>query len=121
MTAHLRNGIAVGLTTLGLLATPTAAQAAYCPIGGSGVTYNQAGEAAKFSSLRPLSGMNCPSARYVMNRWLRATFARSYSNRLPTRFWDGYVTWHCGRVSRRKWRCDEYDSDTSFRFTAYML
>lgn len=121
MTTSIRIYVAVALMALGVLATPSSAPAASCPIGGSGVTYNRAGEAAMFSNLRPMRGMNCPSARYVMNKWLRATFARSYGDRLPTRFWDGYVTWYCGRVSRRKWRCNEYDSNTSFRFTAYML
>jgi hypothetical protein len=38
---------------------------------------------------------------------------------LPARFYDGYVTWYCGKVSYLRWSCEEYDSGTSFRFTAY--
>ena len=64
-------------------------------------------------------GMNCASGRYVLNRWLRAAYARTYSYRLPRRFWDGYVTWECGKVSYYRWRCDEYDSGTAFSFTAW--
>lgn len=100
-------------------AAPSAAQAAYCSIGGSGVTYNRAGEPAQFMNLRPLRGMNCPSARYVMNKWLRRAYRRSWGHRLPTRFWDGYVTWHCWKRSRLRWQCNEYDSGTSFHFTAF--
>jgi hypothetical protein len=51
--------------------------------------------------------MNCASARYVMNKWLRRTYQRSSSHRLPTRFWDGYVTWHCYKRSNLRWQCDE--------------
>jgi hypothetical protein len=107
---------------LAVIATTTQAQAqGTCSLGNSGVTYNQLGEAAVFKNLAPMGKMNCASARYVMNKWLRRTYQRSSSHRLPTRFWDGYVTWHCYKRSNLRWQCDEYDSGTSFRFTAYRL
>jgi hypothetical protein len=113
---------AAGLTMLVLLGTmvaPGAARARSCAIGNSGVTYNQLGERAVFESLHVIRRMNCSSARYVLNKWLRRHYARSYSHSLPLRFWDGYVTWHCHRSSRLRWRCDEYDSYSSFGFIAY--
>jgi hypothetical protein len=97
-------------------AAPTAAQAS-CQ--GTRYTFNENGEMGVFKSLRPASGMNCASARYVMNNWLRPAYSMSWANRLPTRFYDGYVTWYCGKTSYLRWRCREYDSYTSFRFTAY--
>jgi len=55
-----------------------------------------------------------------MNKWLRRSYRRSYANRLPTRFYDGYVTWYCsGSSYSTGWRCKEYDSYTAFRFNAY--
>jgi hypothetical protein len=48
-------------------------------------------------------------------------FRRSYSRRLPRRFWDGYATWNCGERSRLRWQCNKYDSGTAFRFTAYII
>ena len=65
--------------------------------------------------------MNCSSARYVLNDWLRDEYEGQYSHRIPTRFYDGYVTWRCHRLARLRWQCNEYDSYTAFRFTAYML
>ena len=108
--------IVAGLAMLALTAAvaPAEAQAA-C---GGGVTYNRAGEGAWFGNVRPMNGMNCASARYVVNKWLRRSYARSWGRRLPTGFWDGYVTWHCWKRSNLRWQCDEYDSGTSFRFTA---
>ena len=108
-----------------LLASAVPAQAAgasasrACSLGNSGVTYNRAGVPAQFKSLSTLRGMNCASARYVMNKWLRRAYSRTYSTRLPTRFYDGYVTWHCYKRAYLGWQCDEYDSNTSFRFIAY--
>ena len=120
MRASARRLVTTLVTVLALLAVaaPGSAQAA-CSIGGSGVTYDQGGEPAVFRSLRPIQGMNCASARYVMNSWLRRAYARSSNHRLPTRFFDGYVTWYCGRTSTRGWRCDEYETNTAFRFVAY--
>ena len=100
--------------TLAALA-PTA-QASSC---GGGWSYNRLGESANFTSVRPMQGMNCPSARYVVDKWLRPAYTRQYSNRIPTRFFDGYVTWNCSRRSRLQWQCNEYQSGTAFRFTAY--
>ena len=116
--------VIAGIATT-MLATAVSAQAAgasasrTCSLGNSGVTYNQAGVPAKFKSLSPFRGMNCASARYVMNKWLRRAYSRTYSTRLPRRFYDGYVTWHCYKRTSLRWQCDEYDSYTSFRFTAY--
>lgn len=111
-------GLAVMLMALG---GSTASAEAACSIGGSGISYNQDGDGAKFRSLAPRGKMNCPSARYVLNRWLRRKFELGYANRLPTRFFDGYVSWRCGKRTSTRWQCDEYTSGTSFRFTAYML
>jgi hypothetical protein len=118
--------VGAGLAVAVALPSVTAASAreAYsssCPVGGSGITVNRAGDVAKFKRLTPMRGMNCPSAQYVLNKWLRRAFRRSYSRRLPTRFWDGYVTWYCGKRSRLRWQCNEYDSGTAFRFTAYLI
>ena len=120
----MRTRLAVVIGALALVAAlPSAAEAnaARCPVGGSGLTENRAGDVAKFKRLTPMKGMNCPSAQYVMNKWLRRAFRRSYSRRLPRKFWDGYVTWYCGKLTRLRWQCDEYDSNTRFRFTAYII
>ena|SRR5215216_733307 len=120
------------LTTLATLAVavvvPAAASAnspphasVYCATGDSGITVNRAGDVARFSRLTAMRGMNCPSARYVLNKWLRRAFRRSYSRRLPRTFWDGYVTWYCGKLTRLRWQCDEYDSNTRFRFSAAVI
>ena len=61
---------------VGVLVVARASASARCPVG-SGVTVNQSGDAAKFKHLRPMQGMNCPSAQYVMNKWLRRSFQRS--------------------------------------------
>lgn len=111
------------ITTLAVaIAAPSSAEAraGWCGIPGSGVTYNRAGDAALFEDLKTLQGMNCASGQYVM-RWLRRDYRRSYERRLPTSFWDGYVTWYCGKTSRLRWRCDEYDSNTAFRFRASII
>ena len=97
----------------------SAGGASYCSLGDNGITYNRLGEPAQFKSLSPFRGMNCASARYVLNKWLRRDYARSRSHRLPTNFYDGYVTWYCHKRTRLRWQCDEYDSYTTFRFIAY--
>lgn len=114
----VRRALAVVFTFAAVAAAPASAHAG-CRIGDSGWSYNRAGEGARFMSLRAMYGMNCPSARYVLNRWLRRAYERQWSNRIPNRFFDGYVTWQCYRLSRFRWHCDEYDSGTAFRFTAY--
>ena len=111
----------LGVLAAMALALPATAQASSCRIGGSGYTFNRAGDLARFRSLTPMRGMNCASARYVMNRWLRRSFARSWFARLPVRFFDGYVTWHCHRRTRLRWQCNERTSGTAFRFTAYLV
>jgi hypothetical protein len=93
-----------------------AAHAGSC---GGGWSYNRLGEAANFTNVRPVRGMNCASARYVVDKWLRRAYERQSSNRIPTRFWDGYVTWTCFKRSSLEWQCNEYDSGTAFRFRAY--
>ena len=57
--------------------------------------------------------MTARSARYVLNRWFSPAYARGYSARIPTDFYDGYVDWSCHKRSRLRWQCDEYDSYTS--------
>jgi hypothetical protein len=103
-----------------VVAAPASAQAS-CYLGDNGITYNRSGQGAKFKSVTPLNGMNCASARYVVNKWIRRKFSRSYNTNLPTKFYDGFVTWYCGRLTSRKWRCNEYSSNTSFTFVAYVL
>jgi hypothetical protein len=117
----LKFSAAALLASAVLLGASASASASSCSVGDSGVTYNRGGVPAKFKSLAPMSGMNCASAKYVMNKWLRRAYARTYSYRLPRRFWDGYVTWTCYKRSSLRWQCDEYDSGTSFRFVAYRL
>lgn len=116
-------GIVLAALLLSLPATSaqgaTARSAAYCS--GGGVTYNRSGDGAVFKSLRTARGMNCASARYVMNKWLRRAYANSYSSRLPGRFYDGYVTWNCYKVTSSRWRCSEYTSNTAFTFVAYRV
>ena len=88
---------------------------------GGGLAYNRLGEAAVFQNVSPRQGMNCASARYVVNKWLMRAYRRQYSNRIPVRFYDGYVTWHCYKLSRLRWRCNEFTSYTAFEFTAYRI
>ena len=117
---NARRNITVVVVALALFVVAPSAHA-YCPLGDDGITVNRSGQAAKFKRLNPLQGMNCPSARYVMNKWLRRKYRRSYRAKLPGRFYDGYVTWYCGKLTRKKWRCDEFKSDTAFTFVAYLL
>jgi hypothetical protein len=121
MKLNKRSGIitTVMMTLVMLSAATTAQGASSCSMGASGTSYNQIGEAAVFKNLTAMQGMNCASARYVMNKWLRRAYQQGYNHKLPTRFWDGYVTWHCWTVTSTRWRCEEYDSNTAFSFTAY--
>ena len=128
MKRSVRSGITIAVTMLAMVTAPGPAGAASpahatarCSIGDSGISYNQLGTQAVFKRLRAQQGMNCASARYVLNRWLRRHYERSSRNRLPTQFYDGYVTWYCGKTSAKRWRCVEYDSNTAFRFVAYLL
>ena len=117
----MRRMIVTVVAALAVAAALPSAAEARCPVGDSGITVNRVGDVAKFKRLAPMQGMNCPSAQYVLNKWLRRAFRRSYSASLPRKFWDGYVTWYCGRLTARRWQCDEYDSNTAFRFTAYII
>lgn len=87
-----------------------------CSVGNSGVTYGPY-QPARFKSLSARAPMNCASARYVLNKWVRRSYARR--GRVPRSFYDGYVTWRCSKRSNLRWQCSERDSGTSFRFTAY--
>jgi hypothetical protein len=107
--------LAAAVATCAVIAAPSEAQAA-C---GGGTSWNLAGEPASFSEAQPRRGMNCASVRYVVNQWLRPAYENQWSNKIPTRFYDGYVTWHCWKTSRLRWRCEEYSSNTAFRFKAY--
>jgi hypothetical protein len=105
----------LGAAAIAALAlVPASAQASNC---GGWSAYNRVGDYAVVSNVHPEGTMNCASSRYVVNKWLRRSYVRSHWAHLPTRFFDGYVTWHCGRTSRFQWRCTEYTSYTSFRFT----
>ena len=103
------------------LGAPSTAAARSCSIGTSQDTINTAGETARFWSLHARQGMNCPSARYVLNQWLRPAFRRSSVARLPYSFYDGYVTWTCRRGSGSWWTCREYTSNTAFSFKARIV
>ena len=107
--------IAALVVVTAILAVPSMAHAGNC---GGWYSYNLDGEAASVSNVRPKQGMNCASSRYVANKWLRKSYQRQYANRLPTHFYDGYVTWYCGKTGSYRWRCDEYDSGTAFTFRA---
>ncbi|MDA0172906.1 hypothetical protein OJ998_27645 [Solirubrobacter taibaiensis] len=103
------------------LVAPSTAAAKSCSVGDSGISYNRDGEAARFKSLEARGTMNCPSARYVLNDWLRAKYEKQHADSIPTRFYDGYVYWRCRKLSKNRWQCSERETDTSFRFTAYVL
>jgi hypothetical protein len=115
-----RKAITVAATALAMLIAAPSAHA-YCSLGDNGITVNRGGYAAKFNRVRALQGMNCASARYVVNKWIRRSYRRSSRPRIRTRFYDGYVTWYCHRRSRKKWRCDEYNSNTAFTFYVRVL
>jgi hypothetical protein len=117
----MKAALAIVVVLVLVAATAPVAEARHCRIGNSGITVNRAGDVARFSQLHAMRGMNCASARYVLNRWLRRAFRRSYSRRLPRRFYDGYVTWHCRKRSLFKWQCNEFTSDTAFRFRAEII
>jgi hypothetical protein len=123
----IRSRRALGLlgALLSIAVPGVAAETAYagvaCTIGDSGVTYNRAGDGARFRHLVARQGMNCSSARYVLNKWLRRAYRNGYSTQIPRHFWDGYVTWYCRKTGSIGWRCDETASDTAFTFDAYLL
>jgi hypothetical protein len=95
---------------------PTAANASTGSCGGW-YAHNRFGTAAEIYNVQPHGGMNCASSRYVVNKWLKRAYQRQWSNRIPTRFYDGYVTWHGYKTSGHNWRFVEYSTGTSFTFT----
>lgn len=103
------------VTIAGVLLAAPSAHASGC---GGWYTGNRDGEYGQVSNVVPMRGMNCASSRYVVNKWLKPAYQRQWSARIPTNFYDGYVTWYCHKTSRFNWRCDEYDSGTAFRFRA---
>jgi hypothetical protein len=117
----MTTAVAVAALALVAAAAAPASAEAHCGVGDSGISFNRYGDPAKFRGLTAMDGMNCPSARYVLNKWLRRKYERSWSHRLPVTFYDGYVTWYCHKRSRIRWECNEYDSYTTFRFIAYLL
>jgi hypothetical protein len=117
----MKAALVVVVVLVFVAATAPVAEARRCRVGNSGITVNRAGDVARFSQLRALRGMNCASARYVLNRWVRRSFRRSFSRRFRRRFWDGYVTWHCRRRTTFQWQCREFTSGTAFRFRAAII
>ena len=92
-----------------------------CSIGKSPYTYTNGGHTVSLTQYRG-RGMACSSVRYVANNWLRPKISRQYGwPRLSRPFYDGYVTWHCWKLSGSQVQCDEYDSNTSFRFRGRVL
>ncbi len=90
-------------------------------VGGSGITVKRSGDVAKFKNLTPMQGMNCPSAQYVMNKWFRRAFRRSYLPRLAAQVLGRPCHVVLRQADSSRWQCNEYDSDTAFRFTAYII
>jgi hypothetical protein len=85
--------------TAAAFALSAGAAQAHSSCGGWG-SFNLDGEYAAISNVHPQGGMNCVSSRYVVNRWLKRAYQRQYSNRIPTHFWDGYVTWYGHKTGR---------------------
>ena len=102
-----------------LVLAPASSQAASCSTGRSPVTYTNGGYEVVLSRYTSMGGP-CSAVRYVMNNWVRRKIARQWGRpRISGPFYDGYVTWHCWKLSGTRWQCDEYDSGYSFRFTGY--
>jgi hypothetical protein len=80
---NFKRFITAAAVAVAAFTAPAAAQASSCQ--GTRYTSNQSGETGVFKSLRPARGMNCASARYVMNSWLHPSYSSSYYSRLPTR------------------------------------
>ena len=71
-----------------------------CSIGKNPYTYTNGGHTVSLTQYRG-RGMACSSVRYVANNWLRPKISRQYGwPRLSRPFYDGYVTWHCWKLSR---------------------
>ena len=114
--------IVAALVIAGVLVAPTAANASSgysgCSTGAGAYTYTRGGYEIAFSRYQG-RGMSCSSVRYVINKWLRPKVARQYSwPRVAAPFYDGWVRWHCWKLSRLTVQCDEFTSNTSLRFVA---
>ena len=108
--------ICSGVCALG--ATATGAQAsAYCGVNGWDNT--RGGYSVHYVGARA-NGMNCASVRYAMHEF-RAKIRRQYGwPRLARPFFDGWVTWHCYKLSRHGVSCYENTSNTSYSFKAWV-
>jgi hypothetical protein len=114
----MRRLIIMAALTLGLIVPASASAATNCSTGRSTTTYTNGGYMVELRGYTSVRGMECSSVRYVVNQWLRRKIARQYGwPRIGGPFYDGYVTWHCWKLASYRWQCDEYTSDTSFRFT----
>jgi hypothetical protein len=85
----------------------------------SGYSYftNRGGYDTELSDYRDDRGMACSSVRYVAG-FLRAKISRQSTwPHIGGPFYDGYVTWHCFKLSTIRWRCEEYTTYTSFSFS----
>lgn len=114
LLSHLLIGAAIALAVPAL--APAASEAS---TGCSGYSYftNRGGYDTELSNYRDDHGMACSSVRYVA-RFLRAKISRQYTwPHIGGPFYDGYVTWHCFKLSNLRWRCEEYTTYTSFSFT----
>jgi hypothetical protein len=112
----MKTALGLLLAAVLLLTVPAGAYAAACR--GGGVTYH-GDTPARFTGYTAYDGMNCASARYVINRWIRRQYART--GRFRRKFYDGYVTWHGRQISPRRWQYREFTTGTRFRFTAYLI
>jgi hypothetical protein len=118
MRKLIAGAAAAGTVALAAAVPSTASASTSCDTGRSPVTYTRGGYAVTLNNYTSVRGMACSSVRYVANQWLRRKIARQYGwPRISGPFYDGYVTWHCRKLTSYRWQCDEYTSNTSFRFT----
>ncbi len=109
--------IAGALVAGAVLAGPGVAQADAHYCGVSKFDNNRSGYTIGYQGARA-SGMNCASVRYALGQF-RAKVRRQYGYpRMPSAFFDGWVTWHCYKISRHGVRCYENTSSTSYSFKA---
>ena len=113
---------AAALALAATIVVPASASAATrCDTGRSPVTYTRGGYEIVLTNYTSVRGMECSSVRFVVNSWLRRKLARQYGwPRLGRPFYDGYVTWHCWKMSGERWQCDEFTSNSSFRFNGWV-
>jgi hypothetical protein len=112
---------AMVLLVVAASAPPTASASTRCDTGRSAVTYTRGGYAVVLKNYRSVRGMACSSVRYVINQWLRRKLARQRGwPRLGRPFFDGWVTWYGYKRTARRWRFEEFESNTAFAFTGYV-